>query len=129
MLLEVLELRVITVGAHCGVGNTQGVGKAALTYEKVDQAKDGFGAGGVDFGGKAEGLFGFVEKFVLGQETGLGGDQFRVGFAGVGTVRGFWIGKYLVTQGNYLSVTGTNSSYFNGDRSGPPWFDQDYGLI
>src|SRR6267143_3188247 len=41
--------------------------------------------------------------------------------------RGFWMGKYLVTQGDYLSVTGTNSSYFNGDRSGPPWFDQDYG--
>jgi len=41
--------------------------------------------------------------------------------------RGFWMGKYLVTQGDYLSVVGTNSSYFNGDRSGPPWFDQDFG--
>jgi formylglycine-generating enzyme required for sulfatase activity len=41
--------------------------------------------------------------------------------------RGFWMGKYLVTQGEYLAVVGPNSSYFNGDRSGAPWFDQDYG--
>ena len=41
--------------------------------------------------------------------------------------RGFWMGKYLVTQGDYLSVMGSNPSYFNGDRSGPPWNDQDYG--
>src|SRR6266496_1966307 len=41
--------------------------------------------------------------------------------------QGFWIGKYLVTQGDYLSVVGSNPSYFNGDRSGPPWNDQDYG--
>jgi formylglycine-generating enzyme required for sulfatase activity len=41
--------------------------------------------------------------------------------------RGFWISKYLVTQSDYLSVTGTNTSYYNGDRSGPPWNDIDYG--
>src|SRR6266567_3487136 len=28
--------------------------------------------------------------------------------------RGFWMGKYLVTQGDYLAVAGTNPSYFNG---------------
>jgi len=28
--------------------------------------------------------------------------------------RGFWMGKYLVTQGDYLAVVGTNPSYFNG---------------
>ena len=27
--------------------------------------------------------------------------------------RGFWMGKYLVTQGDYLSVVGSNPSYFN----------------
>ena len=41
--------------------------------------------------------------------------------------RGFWMGKYEVTQGDYLAVMGSNPSYFNGDRSGSPWFDQDYG--
>jgi formylglycine-generating enzyme required for sulfatase activity len=41
--------------------------------------------------------------------------------------RGFWMGKCEVTQGDYLSVVGNNPSYFNGDRSGPPWYDQDYG--
>lgn len=32
---------------------------------------------------------------------------------------GFWIGKYEVTQGEYLSVTGTNPSVFPGDLSRP----------
>ena len=41
--------------------------------------------------------------------------------------RGFWMEKFLVTQGNYLSLTTTNPSYFNGDRSGPPWNDRNYG--
>ena len=33
--------------------------------------------------------------------------------------RGFWIGKYEVTQGEYLDVTGTNPSEFPGDLSRP----------
>lgn len=33
--------------------------------------------------------------------------------------RGFWIGKYEVTQGEYLDVTGTNPSVFPGDPSRP----------
>jgi formylglycine-generating enzyme required for sulfatase activity len=33
--------------------------------------------------------------------------------------RGFWIGKYEVTQGEYLDVTGTNPSVFPGDSSRP----------
>jgi formylglycine-generating enzyme required for sulfatase activity len=33
--------------------------------------------------------------------------------------RGFWIGKYEVTQGEYLAVTGTNPSFFPGDLSRP----------
>jgi formylglycine-generating enzyme required for sulfatase activity len=42
--------------------------------------------------------------------------------------KGFWMGKYEVTQGEYLAVIGTNPSHFNGDRSGdPPPFNQNYG--
>src|SRR5207249_9701260 len=33
--------------------------------------------------------------------------------------RGFWIGKYEVTQEEYLSVMNTNPSPFPGDLSGP----------
>jgi formylglycine-generating enzyme required for sulfatase activity len=33
--------------------------------------------------------------------------------------RGFWIGQYEVTQGEYLSVMGTNPSPFPGDPSRP----------
>jgi formylglycine-generating enzyme required for sulfatase activity len=37
--------------------------------------------------------------------------------------RGFWMGKYEVTQGEYQVVMGSNPSWFNEDRSefGPPW--------
>ncbi|MCL4176723.1 MAG: SUMF1/EgtB/PvdO family nonheme iron enzyme [Verrucomicrobia bacterium] len=31
--------------------------------------------------------------------------------------KGFWMGKYGVTQGEYLAVMGDNPSYFNGDRT------------
>jgi hypothetical protein len=42
--------------------------------------------------------------------------------------KGFWMGKYLVTQGEYLAMIGTNPSLFNGDRNGdPPPFNQNYG--
>lgn len=41
--------------------------------------------------------------------------------------RGFWIGKYEVTQGEYLAVTGDNPSEFPGDLARPissvTWFD------
>ena len=33
--------------------------------------------------------------------------------------RGFWIGKYEVTQGEYLSLMNTNPSFFPGDLSRP----------
>ena len=41
--------------------------------------------------------------------------------------RGFWLEKYLVTQGDYLAVVGSNPSYFQIDPSFPvdtvSWFD------
>jgi formylglycine-generating enzyme required for sulfatase activity len=33
--------------------------------------------------------------------------------------RSYWIGKFEVTQGEYLSVTGTNPTYFSGDLNRP----------
>ena len=38
--------------------------------------------------------------------------------------RGFWMGKFLVTQADYLAVTGSNPSYFNGFQQFP---GIDYG--
>jgi formylglycine-generating enzyme required for sulfatase activity len=35
--------------------------------------------------------------------------------------RGFWMGKYEVTQGEYLGVTGSNPSWFNGDHTAEGW--------
>jgi formylglycine-generating enzyme required for sulfatase activity len=41
--------------------------------------------------------------------------------------RGFWMEKYLVTQGDYLAVVGSNSSYFTQDLTLPveqvTWLD------
>jgi formylglycine-generating enzyme required for sulfatase activity len=41
--------------------------------------------------------------------------------------RGFWMGRYEVTQGEYLAVMGSNPSYFSGDPNLPveqvPWDD------
>src|SRR5215510_10182315 len=41
--------------------------------------------------------------------------------------RGFWVGKYEVTQGEYLTVMGTNPSGFKGDTNRPvetvSWFN------
>jgi formylglycine-generating enzyme required for sulfatase activity len=39
--------------------------------------------------------------------------------------RGFWMGKYEVTQGEYLAVMGSNPSFFNGLQTTPP--AGDYG--
>jgi formylglycine-generating enzyme required for sulfatase activity len=42
--------------------------------------------------------------------------------------RGFWMGKYEVTQGEYLEVMGNNPSWFNAVR--PEWWEEkeiDYG--
>src|SRR5207248_11001349 len=36
--------------------------------------------------------------------------------------RGFWMDKFLVTQGDYFAVVGSNPSYFNGVQNGT-----DYG--
>jgi formylglycine-generating enzyme required for sulfatase activity len=41
--------------------------------------------------------------------------------------RGYWMGKYLVTQGDYLALMGSNPSFFTGDSNRPVetvnWFD------
>ena len=58
-------------------------------------------------------------------------EQDRAGDEGPQTTvtltRGFWIGKFEVTQGEYLSVMNTNPSFFPGDLSQPissvSWFD------
>jgi formylglycine-generating enzyme required for sulfatase activity len=42
--------------------------------------------------------------------------------------RGFWIGKYEVTQGEYLAVVGSNPSFFNGVRDYPVP-GTDYGSV
>ena len=41
--------------------------------------------------------------------------------------RGYWMGKYLVTQGDYLTLIGSNPSSFTGDTNRPVetvnWYD------
>jgi formylglycine-generating enzyme required for sulfatase activity len=39
---------------------------------------------------------------------------------------GFFMGKMLVTQREYLAVRGVNPSWFNGDRT--PWGSRDFGI-
>jgi len=44
--------------------------------------------------------------------------------------RGFYMGKYEVTQAEYLAVMGNNPSWFNGDQTGHSWGHlegEDYG--
>ena len=41
--------------------------------------------------------------------------------------QGFWMGRYLVTQGGYLDVMGTNPSFFNGNRTNGIGGVQNYG--
>ncbi len=41
---------------------------------------------------------------------------------------GFWMKQFEISQIEYLNNTGTNPSYMNGDRSGPPWNDVNYGV-
>jgi formylglycine-generating enzyme required for sulfatase activity len=44
--------------------------------------------------------------------------------------RGFWMGKYLVTQGEYLAMMGSNWSFFNGVRQDypQPGTNTDFGI-
>jgi formylglycine-generating enzyme required for sulfatase activity len=50
-------------------------------------------------------------------------EQDRLDFEGPQTLvtltRGFYMNKYLVTQGEYLALMGTNTSYFIGDTNRP----------
>ena len=66
--------------------------------------------------------------FTMGSPTNdLDRSIFEGPQATVTLTRGFWIGKYEVTQGEYLSVMNTNPSEFPGDLSRPvssvSWFD------
>jgi formylglycine-generating enzyme required for sulfatase activity len=46
--------------------------------------------------------------------------------------RGFWMGRYKVTQQEYLALMGNLGSFFNGDWTGSPsipaWMARDYGI-
>jgi formylglycine-generating enzyme required for sulfatase activity len=68
------------------------------------------------------------KTFTMGSPTNEPGRNIFEGpQATVTLTRGFWIGKYEVTQGEYLAVTGENPSNFPGDLSRPvssvTWFD------
>jgi formylglycine-generating enzyme required for sulfatase activity len=66
--------------------------------------------------------------FTMGSPTN---EAARLGDEGPRTTvtisRGFWMGKHEVTQTDFLELMGFNPSYFNGDRSGPPYNGQNYG--
>ena len=65
-------------------------------------------------------------RFTMGSPANEVG---RIGWEGPQTAvtitKGFWMGKYEVTQGEYLAVMGSNPSWFNGDRTA--WGREDYG--
>jgi len=58
--------------------------------------------------------------FVMGSPSSDPDYQSAEGPQTVATLtNGFWMGKHLVTQGEYLAVTGGNPSFFTGDLSLP----------
>ena len=58
--------------------------------------------------------------FTLGSPTNeVGRSSIEGPQATVTISRGFWMGKYEVTQGDYLSVVGSNPSLFTGDLTLP----------
>jgi formylglycine-generating enzyme required for sulfatase activity len=67
-------------------------------------------------------------QFVMGSPTNEVDRQSDEGpQTRVTLTRGFYIGRYEVTQGEYLSVIGSNPSYFTGDTNRPveqvSWYD------
>jgi formylglycine-generating enzyme required for sulfatase activity len=73
-------------------------------------------------------VFVLPNTFTMGSPTNEPGRNIFEGLqATVRLTRGFWIGKYEVTQGEYLAVTGENPSDFPGDLRRPissvSWFD------
>ncbi len=61
-----------------------------------------------------------ANTFLMGSPTNEAGRNTNEGPQTLVTLsRGFWIGQYEVTQGEYLAVTGTNPSEFPGDLSRP----------
>jgi formylglycine-generating enzyme required for sulfatase activity len=68
-----------------------------------------------------------ANTFTLGSPTNEVGHQPDESPQTIVTLsRGFWMGKYLVTQREYLAVTGSNPSFFSADLSRPveslSWF-------
>ena len=67
-------------------------------------------------------------QFVMGSPTNEVGRADNEGpQTRVALTRGFFLGRYEVTQGEYQSVIGTNPSYFTGDTNRPVeqvnWYD------
>jgi len=54
--------------------------------------------------------------FTMGSPTNESGHVFKETQHLVTISRGFWMGKYLVTQGDYLAVTGIHQSYFTSAK-------------
>jgi formylglycine-generating enzyme required for sulfatase activity len=72
-------------------------------------------------------VFVAANTFTMGSPTAEVGHQADEGPQTVVTLsRGFWISKFLVTQADYLAVTGSNPSQFPGDLNRPvesvSWF-------
>jgi formylglycine-generating enzyme required for sulfatase activity len=58
--------------------------------------------------------------FRMGSPTDeVGRDEFEGPQMEVTISRGYWMGKYEVTQGEYLPVMGTNPSFYTGDSNRP----------
>jgi formylglycine-generating enzyme required for sulfatase activity len=73
-------------------------------------------------------VFVLPNTFTMGSPTNEPGHNIFEGAQSTVTLtRGYWIGKYEVTQGEYLAVTGENPSDFPGDLrrciSSVSWFD------
>ena len=57
--------------------------------------------------------------FTMGSPTSEFGHSDEENQHVVTLTRGFWMGKYLVTQADYFAVTGDNPSHFQGDPNLP----------
>jgi formylglycine-generating enzyme required for sulfatase activity len=66
--------------------------------------------------------------FLMGTPTNIiGNNTMERPLTAVIISRGFWMGRYEVTQAEYVAVTGTNPSWFNGLRTDFLGEVRDYG--